>query len=355
MTAKVEKECADYSDGLLEAEEGCGENLPHFVVEGFWGERLDKVLAAMLPEVSRARLQALIESGAVEVNGLPAAKVRQKVKEGDEIDLLEAPQIGTGLRAEPEDGIDFETVYEDEEILVVSKPAGLVVHPGAGNPCGTMMNGLLFRHPELEAVPRAGIVHRLDRDTTGLMVVARTLAAQTNLVRQLQERTVKREYWAVTIGTAATDFVVDVPIGRDPRSRTRMKGFPGSTGVRAKPARTRVRTVGWTEWEGVPLTWVACRLDTGRTHQIRVHLTGEDLPLLGDQVYRGRAPGIGVKLENALDFHRQALHASRLGLLHPKTGEPMEWFVPPEADMIDLMEKLDFGPWDRPVRVFDEN
>lgn len=191
------------------------------------------------------------------------------------------------------------------------------------------------------------------RGTTGLMVVARTLAAQTNLVRQLQERTVKREYWAFTLGSAATDFTVDTPIGRDPRSRIRFKCFPGSTGVRAKPARTRARCVGWSSIEGLPVSWVACRLDTGRTHQIRVHLTSEDLPLIGDQVYRGRAPGLCVKLENELDFHRQALHASRLGLDHPTTGEYMEWFVPPEDDMIGLMDELGFGPWNQPVKVFE--
>ena len=148
---------------------------------------------------------------------------------------------------------------------------------------------------------------------------------------------------------------MDVPIGRDPRSRIRFKGFPGSVGVKAKPAKTRARTVGWSECEGLPVSWVACRLETGRTHQIRVHLTGEDLPLIGDQVYRGRAPGLTVKLENVLDFHRQALHASRLGLLHPVTGEYMEWFVPPPDDMIALMEALDFGPWDRPTTVFEKD
>ena len=343
---------ADYSDGASSEEEAADENLPSFMVEGFWGERLDKVLASLMPEVSRARLQKLIETGGVEVNGRVVEKVREKVTEGDEIQLLEEPRIDESLAYEPQE-VDFDVMYEDDTIIVVSKPAGLVVHPGAGNPCGTLLNGLLHRYPELREVPRAGIVHRLDRDTTGLMVVARTLAAQTNLVRQLQERTVKREYWALTIGTSAADFVVEVPIGRDPRSRIRFKGFPGSTGVRAKPARTRVKTVGWSEFEGVPVSWVACRLDTGRTHQIRVHLTGEDLPLIGDQIYRGRAPGIGVKLENMLDFHRQALHASRLGLVHPATGEEMEWFVPPPEDMIELMETLDFGPWDRPVDVFE--
>lgn len=354
-TEQVELESElDYTDDE-DIDEGSEseESLPAFTVTGFWGERLDKVMAAMLPDVSRARLQKLIEGGKVEVNGEVVDKVRFKVAEGDEVRLLEAPRLDESLHFEPEEGVEFEVVYEDASIIVVEKPAGLVVHPGAGNHSGTLLNGLLYRYPELKDVPRAGIVHRLDRDTTGLMVVARTLAAQTNLVRQLQARTVKREYWAFTIGSAAPEFTVEVPIGRDPRSRTRFKGFPGSAGVRAKPAKTRVRAVDWSSVDGIPVSWVACRLDTGRTHQIRVHLTGEDLPLIGDQVYRGRAPGICVKIENLLDFHRQALHASRLGLLHPETGEFMEWFVPPPEDMIELMDNLGFGPWDQPVTVFE--
>ena len=350
---------AEDSDDFEDAEEGSGgaaagsDGPVRLVVKGFWGERLDKVLAALLPDVSRARLSRMIESGKVLLNGAVTTRVRAKATEGDEIDLLEAPRMEDPLRAEPEEGVPYEVVHDDDAIIVVNKPAGLVVHPGAGNPDGTLMNGLLWDFPELKDVPRAGIVHRLDRDTSGLMVVARTLAAQTNLVRQLQERTVKREYWAITMGSAAEDFVVDVPIGRDPRSRIRFKGFPGSTGVRAKPSRTRVRTVDWSSADGIPVSWVACRLDTGRTHQIRVHLTGEDLPLIGDQLYRGRAPGIAVKMENLLDFHRQALHASRLGLVHPVTGEEMQWFREPPEDMIRLMDDLGFGPWDRPVTVFE--
>lgn len=353
MTSSTEKNLADYND-LSAFEQVDDDTLPSFEVEGVWGERLDKVLATLMPDVSRARLQKLIEEGNVEVNGSVVTKVRQKVTEGDEIQLLEEPHIDELLAFTPED-VPLDVVYEDEAIIVINKAPGLVVHPGAGNPSGTVLNGLLYLYPELNEVPRAGIVHRLDRDTSGLMVVARTLAAQTKLVRQLQERTVKREYWALTLGSAASDFTVDVPIGRDPRSRTRFKGFPGSVGVKAKEARTRVRTVGWSECEGLPVSWVACRLETGRTHQIRVHLTGEDLPLIGDQVYRGRAPGFTVKIENALDFHRQALHASRLGLLHPESGEYMEWFVPPPDDMIDVMDALDFGPWDRPVNVFEKD
>ena len=356
MTNTVEKESHDYSDPMPTVASEEEENLlPVFTVEGFWGERLDKVLASLMPEVSRARLQKLIEDGSVEVNGAVVTKVRQKVTDGDEIALLEEPRIDEALAFAPQEGIDFDVVYEDEAVVVVAKPTGLVVHPGAGNPDRTLLNGLLWRYPELANVPRAGIVHRLDRDTSGLMVVARTLAAQTNLVRQLQERTVKREYWAITLGYAARDFTVEVPIGRDPRSRTRFKGFPGSTGVRAKYAKTRARAVDWSEVDGIPVSWVACRLDTGRTHQIRVHLTGEDLPLVGDQVYRGRAPGFGVKLENLFDFHRQALHASRLGFLHPVTGEYREWFVEPDEDMANLMEDIGFGPIDRPVTVFEKD
>ena len=317
-------------------------------------ERLDKVLARLMPSVSRARIQKWIEDGAVSVNGLKADSVRLKVAGGDAIDVVKQPSPQESAYA-PEDGIDFDVVYEDETIIVINKPAGLVVHPAAGHWSGTLLNGLLFRYPELARVPRAGIVHRLDKETSGLMVVARTEPAQTDLVRQLQARTVGREYWALVLGLAPEAGFVDRAIGRDPRSRTRFKGFPGSTGVRAKYAKTRARAVDWSEVEGIPVSWVACRLDTGRTHQIRVHLTGEDLPLVGDQVYRGRAPGLGVKLENLFDFHRQALHASRLGFLHPVTGEYREWFVEPDEDMANLMEDIGFGPIDRPVTVFEKD
>lgn len=356
MTTVVEKDFFNYTETDRVFEDPAQENCEiSYTVEGFWGERLDKVLAALVPDVSRARLQKLIEQGSVEVNGVVCEKIRTKVTQGDEITLLEEPQLDRQLAFTPQRDVPFEVMYEDRSIIVVAKPAGVVVHPGAGNPDHTLLNGLLFRYPELAFVPRAGIVHRLDRDTSGLMVVARTLQAQTNLVRQLQERTVKREYWALTLGYADRDFVVEVPIGRDPRSRTRFKGFPGSTGVRAKYAKTRARAVAWSEVDNVPVSWVACRLDTGRTHQIRVHLMGEDLPLIGDQVYRGRAPGVAIKVENMFDFHRQALHASRLGLIHPTTGEYMEWFVEPDEDMIALMDEIGFGPWDRPVRVFEKD
>ena len=193
MTSQDKMDSApDYSEEAFSDDFEDEEILPVFTLEGVWGERLDKVLAQLMPEISRARLQKLIEEGSVEVNGVPASKPRDRVAEGDVVRLLAKPHAGDQMRFEPEEGIDFEVVYEDDAVVVVNKPAGLVVHPGAGNPGGTLMNGLLYRYPELMSVPRAGIVHRLDRDTTGLMVVAKTLAAQTNLVRQLQERTVKR-------------------------------------------------------------------------------------------------------------------------------------------------------------------
>ena len=194
MTSKNEKNLADYND-LSDFEHGDdgddGDTLPSFLIERVWGERLDKVLANLMPDVSRARLQKLIEEGQVEVNGEVVTKIRQKVSDGDEVQLLEEPHIDEMLGAEPQD-VPLEVVYEDDAIIVINKAPDQVVHPGAGNPDGTIMNGLLFHYPELKEVPRAGIVHRLDRDTSGLMVVARTLSAQTLLVRQLQERTVKR-------------------------------------------------------------------------------------------------------------------------------------------------------------------
>lgn len=354
-TSKVEFETdEDYSGAFIDDETLEDENLPAFEVQGVWGERLDKVLAQALTDISRARLQKLIEDGAVEVNGEVVTKLRAKVSEGDFIRLLQAPKLDEALFFEPQESVDFEVVYEDEDVIVINKPVGLVVHPGAGNPDGTLLNGLLWRYPELKEVPRAGIVHRLDRDTSGLMVVARTLAAQTRLVRDLQAReSVKREYWAIVIGKTEADFTVEVPIGRDPRSRIKFKGFPGSVGVKAKFARTHVKTMGWVVVDETWLSWVVCRLDTGRTHQIRVHLTGKDHPLVGDQLYRGRAPGLAVKIENDLDFHRQALHASRLIFNHPRTGETMEFFVPPPADMIDLMTRVDMQGWDRPADLFD--
>ena len=274
-----------------------------YEIEGFpVGERLDKVLAVLIPSVSRARLQKWIEAGAVLVNGEPASGVRMKVADGDE--LIVTPQPAPEDTAYvAEDGIDFEVLYEDEDIIVVNKPAGLVVHPAAGHWNGTLLNGLLFRYPELTRVSRAGIVHRLDKETSGLMVVARNEASRTDLVRQLQARTVGREYWAIVLGLAPEAGYVDRSIGRDPRSPIKFccRGGQGS-----RPAKTRVRLVDSTRIAGRMVSWVACRLETGRTHQIRVHLTSVGLPLLGDPLYRTNASALpeeaGVAGKNAAKY-----------------------------------------------------
>ena len=300
--------------------------------------------------MSRARIQKWIEEGVVCVNGEKAASVRQKVGGTDEIDVVRMPSPEENAYA-PEDGVVFDVVYEDEGIIIINKPAGLVVHPAAGHWSGTLLNGLLFRYPELARVPRAGIVHRLDKETSGLMVVARTEAAQTDLVRQLQARTVGREYWALVLGVAPEAGYVDRAIGRDPRNPLKFccRGGQGS-----RPAKTHCRLVDVAEVAGRTISWVACRLETGRTHQIRVHLTSVGLPLLGDPVYRTNASKMPPEAGLAAQFSRQALHASRLRLRHPVSGETLEWFAPPPDDMYELMQNLGFGPLDEPVTVFDE-
>lgn len=326
----------------------------NFVVEDeFSGERLDKVLARLMPSVSRARLQTWIEQGAVAVNGVTVEKIRAKVAAGDEIEVMEQPSPEE-LAFKPV-AMNLDVVYEDDEILVVNKPAGLVVHPAAGHWDDTLLNGLLARNPELKTLPRAGIVHRLDRDTTGLMVVAKTLEAQTDLIRQLQARTVKREYWAIVHGQAPEAGFIEEPIMRDPRSPMR---FCVGNGPRAKEAKTHVRCVDVGYVPGIgqtPLTvsWVACRLDTGRTHQIRVHMQWAGLPLVGDPVYKGKMGKLPADCPLAI-MKRQALHASRLGLVHPKTKETMQWFVPAPQDLSELMESIGFGPTDEPVTVFEK-
>lgn len=326
----------------------------NFVVEDeFSGERLDKVLARLMPSVSRARLQTWIDQGAVAVNGITVEKIRAKVAAGDEIEVMEQPSPEE-LAFKPV-GMNLDIVYEDDEILVVNKPAGLVVHPAAGHWDDTLLNGLLARNPELKTLPRAGIVHRLDRDTTGLMVVAKTLESQTDLIRQLQARTVKREYWAIVHGQAPEAGFIEEPIMRDPRSPMR---FCVGNGPRAKEAKTHVRCVDVGNVPGVgqtPLTvsWVACRLDTGRTHQIRVHMQWAGLPLVGDPVYKGKMGKLPADCPLTI-MKRQALHASRLGLVHPKTKENMQWFVPAPQDLTELMESVGFGPTDEPVTVFEK-
>jgi len=316
------------------------------------GERLDRALAGLLPEVSRSRLQQWIAEGAVRRVGRPesALRPRDPVYAGESFDVtaLAAPDAAAFV-PEP---MALAIVHQDAALIVLDKPAGLVVHPAAGHWQGTLANGLLAHDPALAGVPRAGIVHRLDADTSGLMVVARTLAAHTELVRQLQARSVMREYWAVVLGEAPAAATIDAPIGRDPRNPMK---FAVSRSASARAARTHLRRIATVERGGRRFSWIACRLETGRTHQIRVHLESIGHPLLGDPLYRRGRPSIARDAADApawARFQRQALHACRLGLQHPHTGAPVQWFRAPPSDLRALMKSLGLGRTDRPRAVF---
>ena len=296
------------------------------------GERLDKILAAALPDYSRNRLKSWVEAGAVMVDG-KITKARYLLRGGESIKVF--PQEMPEQFAFSPENLPLDIVYEDDSIIVVNKPPGLVVHPAAGNWTGTLLNGLLFHYPELKLLPRAGIVHRLDKDTSGLMVVARTALAQTALVRQLQERTVGRRYLAWVWGEAPSQGKVLASVGRDQRDRLRM-----AAGVaQGKPAATLFRRLAKGEFAASPLALLECRLETGRTHQIRVHLESLGFPLLGDPVYRKKTPGAA----KTLPFQRQALHAYALSLEHPATHQTMTWFRLPPADLMDLMSEVAIG------------
>jgi 23S rRNA pseudouridine1911/1915/1917 synthase len=288
--------------------------------------RLDKILAALLPGHSRARLQGWIEAGCVQVNGAPA-KTRQIVGAGDQIAVWAQP-APESLAFTPEP-VDFAVLAESADWIVVNKPAGLVTHPGAGNWRGTLQNGLLYRYPELARVARAGIVHRLDKDTSGLMVVARNERAQTHLTRQLQARAMGREYVALAHGHLRGEGVVDRPIGRDARAPLRMSV---SRPIAPKPALTHYRAEGLgTAPGGEPVCRAVCRLETGRTHQIRVHLASLGHPLLGDALYGGR-PLAGAA--------RQMLHARALRCDEPDTGAPPVFQADPPAGMAAVQEAI---------------
>ena len=286
--------------------------------------RLDQALVRLLPQYSRSRLQEWIRSGYVTVNGAPAS-AKAKVWGGETV--VVEPQPAPGDAAHRPEDIPLQVVFEDDQILVINKPAGLVVHPGSGNWSGTLLNALLRHAPQLSGVPRAGIVHRLDKDTSGLLVVAKTIPAQVDLVRQLQARSVTREYSAVVRGVVARDGVVEATIGRHPVNRTRM----------AVVARGRAATTHYAVLErGRSWSLLACRLETGRTHQIRVHLHSIGHPLVGDPVYRLNNRSTALPAE-ALDFPRQALHAARLALVHPRTGEMLTWQAQTPPDIAHLL------------------
>jgi len=293
------------------------------------GLRLDQALAAAWPEFSRGRLQQWIEAGQVRVDGA-ARRCRDRVW-GNEAVCLDAELVAVGCDA-PQ-AIPLAIVYEDESLLVIDKPPGLVVHPAAGNPDGTLLNALLHHAPALAALPRAGIVHRLDKETSGLLVVAKTLQAHCALVAQLKERSVRREYRALVVGDLVSGGSVAAPIGRHPTQRTRMAVVPDG-----RPSLTRYRVLE--RYPGHCLLGV--ELATGRTHQIRVHLAYVHHPLVGDPVYGGRprppkgcAPDLSAAIQG---FPRQALHAIRLGLEHPEGGRPMAWEVPMAGDLEALLD-----------------
>lgn len=299
-------------------------------------ERLDKLLAELIPTVSRSRIRAWIDAGAVTVNG-KALRARDPVAAGDVI-ALTAPPVPQDNAFAPEP-MALDIVFEDRTILVLNKPAGLVVHPAAGHWAGTLVNGLLAFDPALRELPRAGIVHRLDADTSGLMVVARTLQAHADLVRQLQSRSVGREYWAVVFGRTAEQGMIDTPIGRDPRHPLR---FRARAAGNAKEARTHYRRLATVTSGSASFSWLACKLETGRTHQIRVHLESIRHPIVGDPVYRVYRPTHLAEGSAWFDFSRQALHAVRLELNHPKTGKRLVWQSLPPRDLRDLMRGLGF-------------
>jgi 23S rRNA pseudouridine1911/1915/1917 synthase len=298
------------------------------------GMRLDQAAVRLFPEFSRARLQQWISDGDLRVNG-QAARSKDKVLGGEELTLNWQEQPQSTHQAEV---LSLDIVHEDAAIIVINKPVGLVVHPAAGNRSGTLLNGLLAQYPELTALPRAGIVHRLDKDTSGLMVVARTLQAHQDLVAQLQERSVSRTYEAIVQGVLTAGGTVNAPMGRHPANRQKRAV---SQGPDAREAVTHYRV----KQRYRSYTHLQCKLETGRTHQIRVHLSHIGHPIVGDQLYGGRMKtpkgASGEFLAFLQGFKRQALHAKALGVLHPVSGEYLEWECALPTDMQQLLVLLE--------------
>ncbi|HZX77214.1 23S rRNA pseudouridine(1911/1915/1917) synthase RluD [Lysobacter sp.] len=295
------------------------------------GRRFDAVLADLFPDFSRSKLAGWIKSGDARLDGREA-RPRDPVRGGEKVTLNAVLEVQT--HSQPED-IALDVLYEDEHVIVVNKPAGLVVHPGAGNPAGTLVNALLHHDPSLNTLPRAGIVHRLDKDTSGVMVVARTLQAHTALIDQLSSREVHRQYLAVVVGSLVSGGTANAPIDRHPRDRIRMAvREDGRDAVTHYRLRERFRAH----------TLLECRLETGRTHQIRVHMAHLKHPIVGDPLYGGplKLPRGATEalIETLRGFRRQALHAETLEFAHPVTGEPVRCTAPVPEDLQHLLRVL---------------
>jgi len=295
------------------------------------GSRIDQVLARLMPDYSRARLTQWLTEGQILIDGA-ARKPKNKVLGGEKIVVnaeLE-PQIDWSA-----ENIPLDLVHVDHDLIIVNKPAGLVVHPGHGNPSGTLVNALLSQFPELEEIPRAGIVHRLDKETSGVLAVARSLKAQVDLVKQLKDRSMSRQYVALVYGHPNKEGTIDAPMDRHRLQRTKM-----AVVYSGKPAVTHYRVTETT----AHCAWVQVKLESGRTHQIRVHMTHIGHPLVGDPVYRQGRPGLGCAAVAARDlidqFSRQALHAQLLGLKHPSTLEMVQFEVPMAQDLAELHAQL---------------
>jgi 23S rRNA pseudouridine1911/1915/1917 synthase len=306
--------------------------LEDFIPEEMNGLRLDQALAKLFPEFSRGQLTKWIKAGDVSVE-------QRQLRPRDSVTVGERVSINTQLEIQDEswtaEPIALDIVHEDDTVIIINKPAGMVVHPGAGNHQGTLVNALLAHTPQLANIPRAGIVHRIDKATTGLLMIAKTLQAHNSLVSQLQARTVQREYQAIAIGVMTAGGTVDEPIGRHHIDRKRM-----TVSQTGKPAVTHYRVIQRLRAH----THIRCKLETGRTHQIRVHMAHIRHPLLGDSVYGGRfkiPKGMSESCRETVQaFRRQALHAGVLGFKHPTTGEDVSWQVDLPEDMQTLLEAL---------------